>query len=193
MIDNLRIPRFLACLCVMLVPALQSAEAAIPQQERDTLIALYTSTNGGAWVNNSNWCAGQCPSSGDPVFNDPGTECTWAGIDCDAGEAHVVDIVLFHNHMVGPLPSLTALGALELIDLDNDELIGPLPDFSGMIALRQLDVHQNDIDGPMPALSGLTSLQVVRVFGNRLSGSLPELSGLVQLETFLAYSNELSG
>jgi len=163
--------RWIALACLVLAPALQCAQAAIPTEERDALIALYTSTNGDAWVNNFNWCAGACPSSGEPVFNDPGTECTWAGIGCDGTGTHVTSIGLDHNNMVGSLPAT----------------------LSALTALSILDVHQNSIDGPMPPLSGLTSLVTVRVFGNALSGPLPALEGLANLETFLAYSNQFSG
>jgi hypothetical protein len=186
--------RWIAFACLMLAPALQGAQAAVPVEERDALIALYTSTNGDAWVNNFNWCAGACPSEGEPVFNDPGTECTWAGIDCDGAGTHVTQIMLFHNNMVGPLPSaLTALAALQVLDLDNDALTGPLPDLSGMSALSIFDVHRNDIDGPVPSLSGLSGLVTVRLYGNAFSGPLPALEGLANLETFLAYSNRFSG
>ena len=186
--------RWIAFACLMLAPALHGARAAIPTEERDALIALYTSTNGDAWVNNFNWCAGTCPSGGEPVFNDPGTECTWGGIGCDGAATHVTSIVLAHNNMVGPLPSaLTGLTALQVIDLDNDALTGPLPDLSAMTELSILDVHQNDIDGPMPPLSGLNNLVTVRLYGNALSGPLPALESLANLETFLAYSNRFSG
>lgn len=191
---HIEIIRRLVGVGLLLAMMLQGAHAAIPAEERDALTALYSSTNGDAWMNNTNWCAGQCPPSGEPVFNDPGTECTWAGISCDGAGTHVVSIVLFHNHMIGPLPpSLSALTALTTLDLDNDGLQGPLPDLSGLSALQILDVHQNDIDGPLPPLSALGSLQTVRVFGNRLSGPLPDLAGLTELETFLAYSNALTG
>jgi hypothetical protein len=187
------VERFLACACLVLASAMQNASAAIPADERNALIALYSSTHGNDWRDNGNWCVGRCPASGDPTFNAPGTECTWSGIDCDAGETHVTGITLFHNHMVGPLPSLQGLTALQLIDLDNDEILGPLPDFSGLTSLWLLDLHQNDIDGAMPPISGLTTLTTVRLFGNRLSGSLPELQGLVNLEIFNADSNQFSG
>jgi hypothetical protein len=186
--------RWIAFACLMLAPALHGARAAIPTEERDALIALYTSTSGDAWVNNFNWCAGTCPSGGEPVFNDPGTECTWGGIGCDGAATHVTSIVLAHNNMVGPLPpALAALTALQVIDLDNDALTGPLPDLSAMTELSILDVHQNDIDGPMPPLSGLNNLVTVRLYGNALSGPLPALESLANLETFLAYSNRFSG
>ena len=31
------------------------AQASIPQQERDSLIALYNSTNGASWTHNTGW------------------------------------------------------------------------------------------------------------------------------------------
>src|SRR6476660_1192652 len=47
------------------------AAAAIPQTERDVLLAVYTQTDGDHWTHNDAWTG--------PV----GTECTWYGITCD--------------------------------------------------------------------------------------------------------------
>jgi len=181
-----------ALFCTLAGWACQST-AAIPLAERDALIALYTSTHGNEWVMNGNWCLGSCPLIGTPTFNDPGTECTWAGILCDATESHVTDIVLFHNHMVGPLPDLSALQSLRVVGLDHNELAGPLPPMTGLASLKIFNVHANRITGPIPDLSGLMSLEMMRLFDNQLSGPIPPLAGLSQLQLFFASSNELSG
>ncbi len=46
--------------------------AKVPQIERDTLIALYNSTNGVNWTANTGW------------LGEAGTECSWFGVRCYA-------------------------------------------------------------------------------------------------------------
>jgi hypothetical protein len=57
-------------LAFALVPC-ATATAAIPQTERDALIALYTSTDGPHWRHQDRW------------NGPPGTECTWYRVLCD--------------------------------------------------------------------------------------------------------------
>ena len=53
--------------------------AGIPSIERAALIALYNSTDGSSWSNNSGWKNGTLFFDG---FQVPGTECTWHGVTC---------------------------------------------------------------------------------------------------------------
>ena len=53
------------------------AEAAIPQQERDTLIAFYNATRGANWHTRTGW------------LGSAGTECAWYGVTCDSGQSNV--------------------------------------------------------------------------------------------------------
>ena len=46
--------------------------AQIPQIERDALIALYNSTDGANWTDNTGW------------LGEAGTECSWFGVRCYA-------------------------------------------------------------------------------------------------------------
>ena len=66
----------LAVLWVIAGPAV-SACAAIPAIERAALIALYTSTDGDQWTDNSGWKEPPLAADG---FALPGTEGTWYGI-----------------------------------------------------------------------------------------------------------------
>ncbi len=68
------------------------AQAAIPQSERDVLIALYDSTNGDSWTDNSGWNGA------------PGTECAWFGVYCDQAETHVVSLVSGVKNLTGSCP-----------------------------------------------------------------------------------------
>lgn len=179
----------LACLlaCAWALPL----QAAIPSSERQVLIDLYSNTAGGHWTDNTNWCSGTCPAIGIPTFNAIGSECTWHGIACDAGNAHVTGIALGTNNLTGALPALGALTALSSFDGHSNVLTGSLPSLTGLPALTYFDASANQLTGPIPPLA--TTLVHFDVFNNQLSGSLPSLAGLASLEFFAADSNQLSG
>ena len=94
---------------------------AIPAGERAALIDLYNSTNGATWSTKTNWNGA------------PGTECTWYGVICDAGETTVESISIDSNNLTGTLPStlanLTNLRGLGLTR--NYSLGGPIPACAG--------------------------------------------------------------
>jgi hypothetical protein len=171
----------------------QLVAAAIPQSERDVLMSLYEATNGGSWNINNNWCSGTCPIDGVPTFNDPGTECSWAHVTCDADEAHVTLLVLGDNNLNGQLPSLQGLTQLAAFEASWNNLSGPIPDFSGMNALNFVELSTDQLTGPFPDLTRLTGLYSIDVSFNQLSGPIPNFSGLALLETVNANNNLLSG
>ena len=69
-----------------------NAQAAISETERNALIALYNSTNGAAWKQNTGW------------LEDPGTECSWYGVTCDQN-GNVTNIDLYNNQLSGSIPA----------------------------------------------------------------------------------------
>ena len=76
-------------LCVILAV---SVDAAVPSHEREALVALYNSTDGANWENNTNWL------EGDPCSN------LWFGVTCDDSGTTVMDISLEVNQLSGPIP-----------------------------------------------------------------------------------------
>jgi len=159
-----------------------AAFAAIPQSERDALIALYDSTNGAHWKTNTGWNGAA------------GTECTsWFGVTCDAAQGHVVTLALQGNKLSGTLPALSALSDLQTLKLGLNQLSGAIPPLTGWVKLGVFEVFFNRFTGPIPALSGLTNLQSFLAYDNQLTGAIPELSGLTNLATFSVSSNQLAG
>ncbi|MBW2558618.1 MAG: fibronectin type III domain-containing protein [Deltaproteobacteria bacterium] len=89
----------------------QEANAAIPDSERQTLIALYNSTNGAGWTDNSNW------------LEAPGTEDTWYGVACSSTGDNVTELSLDNNQLSGNIPTeLGSLTALTNLDLNYNAL-----------------------------------------------------------------------
>src|SRR5437868_4767306 len=78
-----------------------NAAAAIPQAERDALLALYNSSGGAQWQHNIGW-------------NGPsGTECDWDNVVCDTTGSSVIELHLSYNNMTGTLAPLSPLSNLQ--------------------------------------------------------------------------------
>jgi hypothetical protein len=150
-----------------------SVQAAIPPAERQALLDLYNSTNGPGWTNNTGW--------GAPA----GTECTWYGVTCDAGETTVVQLVLSDNGLSGSIPAgLDNLSGLQVLNLSFNQLTGGIPpELSQLSTLQMLDLGWNELSGPIPPqLGNLVNLQYLLLQSNKLSGSIPSsLTGLTNL------------
>ena len=81
---------------------LGQVHAAIPTIEREALIALYDSTDGDNWNDNSGWKTPPLHTDG---FSMPGTENTWSGITCNSGNTTVEHLVLGSNQLTGNIPA----------------------------------------------------------------------------------------
>jgi len=172
------------------------------------LVALYNSTNGPGWTNNTNWLTG-------PVN-------TWHGITVENGRVTGINLGEFPgNNLSGTIPTeIGELTKLESLNLSYNELTGNIPEtIEGLVNLKNLFLHVNQLTGNIPEsignmgqleslylhvnqlsgnipesigyLSNLTSLVLSE---NRLSGSIPSsLGSLINLTTLVLYSNQLSG
>jgi hypothetical protein len=102
--QNTRKRRFLmrksGLVAVLVLIPMSYADAQIPTDEREALIALYNSTDGVNWNNNSGWLGAA------------GTECGWYRVVCSGG--HVTYLTLNWNQLNGSLPAelgnLSSLG-----------------------------------------------------------------------------------
>lgn len=160
----------------------------IPRAECESLVALYTATNGDGWTNRSGWLQTTTP-------------CSWFGVECSAG--HVQSLALHNNVLRGTLPTtLDALSALETLDLGGDgavhtnELSGTIPTTLGnLAALRSLDLTFGLLSGPIPReLGNLSNLSNLRLDNNQLNGPLPlELTTIAGLQVLSLASNQLTG
>ena len=164
-----------------------NAAAAVSPAARAALINFYNSTNGPNWNQKTGWSGAA------------GTECSWFGITCDAGQTSVTAIQLSANNLVGNVvPTFGAtddLASLDTIDLSNNPGLAsaPIPDFSALQQLRFLWLSNDKLSGTFPDLSPLTNLQWVLFDGNELNGQIASIVNLPNLAVFSAASNHLTG
>ncbi|MCK4761701.1 MAG: fibronectin type III domain-containing protein, partial [Candidatus Aminicenantes bacterium] len=134
-------------------------EVGIQTIQREALIALYNSTNGDSWADNSGWKDGELEPDG---FAIKGTEDTWYGVSCSYE------------------------GVVTSINLDNNNLVGTIPPEVGNIKdLGFVSLYNNHLTGNIPAeLGNATNLWSLLISGNNLVGEIPvnltNLTGLGQ-------------
>jgi len=156
---------------------------SISATERDALIALYNSTDGANWVNNTGW------------LGEAGTECNWHGVKCTS--AKVTSLILSSNSLKGAIPSeLGNLTNLTVLDLSINSLSGSIPSELGNLTnLTSLYLVNNSLSGAIPnELGNLTSLRSLNLGLNSLSGNIPaELGNLSNLTWLNLQLNSLTG
>ncbi len=170
---------------IMFLLAAGSAKAQIPAIERNALLALYNATNGASWLNRTGWTGAA------------GTECTWFGVTCDAGQTTVIALALAQNNLVGTIPSeIGNLSGLTFLYLWENQLSGPIPSAIGSLSLlTELSLSRNQLTGSIPStLGNLSSLKILYLWQNQLTGSIPqELGSLSELIELSLSQNQLSG
>ncbi|MBN1781116.1 hypothetical protein JW948_08340 [bacterium] len=151
------------------------------EQDSLALAALYNSTDGPNWSDNSGWLSG-------PVSD-------WFGITLHSGR--VTNIVLSNNNLSGPLPpEIGNLTALTNLQLGNNHITGNIPPGIGrMTRLGSLELFGNELTGNIPPeLFDPADLYNIILSTNALDGSIPsEIGNLSKLYQFAAGNNNLEG
>ena len=175
-------------------------------EDRDALVALYNTTDGASWTNNTNWLSEQ------PLD-------TWHGVTTDG--MRVTELHLQDNELSGTIPpELGSLTNLERLDLGVNQLTGPIPvelgsltkleelglwgnqltgqipsELGSLSKLRELWLDVNQLNGPIPASLGrLSNLEGLNLSRNRLTGQIPtELGSLTNLGSLQFNDNRLTG
>ncbi len=154
----------------------------IPRLECEALVALYNSTEGANWTNNTGWLQTNTP-------------CDWYGVNCADG--HVTQLILHDNNLSGPIPSqLANLSGLTGLWLYDNHLTGVIPPQLGnLVNLTELALYINQLSGSIPVeLGNLTKLEWLNLSRNQLTGPIPSVFGnLTQLQGLYLFSNQLTG
>jgi len=168
---------------LLLLTGVGSAVGAIPDVEREALIALYNSTNGDNWTNKYNW------------LGPPGTEGTWYGVTL-TGRGHVWKLYLDNNNLEGQIPpELGNLKDLMELELSANKLSGPIPPQLGNLDRTYwLSLHHNQLSGSIPPeLGNIRVLMRLDLRANQLSGLIPPELGSRDLYLLALSANKLSG
>ena len=165
---------FLCSIIISLLPGfIIHVSAQVAQQDSLTLVALYDSTYGESWTNNTNWLTGE------PVS-------TWYGVT--ASNNRITMVNLTNNNLDGVIPpSIGDLDSLEYLSFYGNQLSDSIPPEIGNLAqLTKLNLHTNQLSGSIPAeIGNLTELEYCYLNNNLFLSSIPEamnhLSHLVRL------------
>jgi hypothetical protein len=99
------------------------AEDTIRAAERQSLVALYDSTNGAGWTDSTGW----------KTDSDP---CTWYGVHCAIG--HVIWLHLTNNQLSGAITAeIGNLTNLTQLNLGGNQLSGSIPTEIGNLTKLQ--------------------------------------------------------
>jgi hypothetical protein len=156
----------------------------VPRRESDALRTFFNAAGGKDWSKRDNWKSA------------PGTENTWYGVTCDAGDTTVLELELRDNNLSGELPAeLGDLKNLKSLVLSSNRLTGIHQDLGKLTNLTTLDISGNRLSGPIPScIRGLKNLKTLNLSHNYFSGGLPVWIGeLENLETLNLDGNRLSG
>jgi len=145
------------------------------------LRALYLSTDGDNWTNNTGW-----PTAADFNANSSpqgGTDISgWYGVECNGAERVTELNNLWGNNLSGTLPSeLGGLSFLTILFLQNNNLSGIIPpELGNLTNLEFLRLNVNNLSGPIPPeLETLNQLTELQLNDNNLSGIIPSELGML--------------
>ncbi len=155
----------------------------VEPDDRQALVALYETTDGENWTNNTRWL------SDAPIGE-------WHGVEVD-DDGFVTELQLHGNGLSGKMPSkLRYLQQLVVLRLDENDLTGSIPPELGELSnLVSLELSDNRLSGAIPVeLGRLSKLKTLVLARNVLSGEIPsELSRLSELQSLYLHENLLTG
>ena len=170
--------------------------------DRPALMALYDSTDGANWDDNTNW-------------NTTATLDTWYGVVTDT-DGRVDSLILRDNNLDGSIPAeLGNLSKMWKLALSDNNLQGSIPtelgNLSSSLAVLELSnqgyetvdfvdgklviVRKGGLTGTIPtSFADLDKLQVLSLEDNQLTGTIPSgLDSLTAMEVLHLQNNQLSG
>ncbi|MCZ2101052.1 MAG: cadherin domain-containing protein [Chitinophagales bacterium] len=142
-------------------------QAQVSEAEFEALKAIYNSTGGSNWKENTGWVNIKTATKNDVTSE-------WHGLIVEDG--HVRRIDLRNNNLIGYLP--TQIGALEWLDnltLEGNKLEGSLPASLGnMTELTRIQLSRNLFSGPWPEnLKQLKKLEYMIALNNPFNCPFP--------------------
>ena len=182
------------------------AYAQVAEQDSLALVALYNSTDGPNWSNNTNWITsgpvsewyGVTVTGGHVIGLTLNTNQLTGSIPAEIGNlTHLAELILSFNQLSGSIPAdIGNLTNLNALNLGVNQLTGSIPpELWNLTNLTTLSLSTNKLTGSIPAeLGNLASLTVLGLSGNKLTGSIPaEIGNLTNLTKLWLSGNQLTG
>ena len=151
----------------------------ISATERDALIALYNSTDGENWKDNTGW------------LGEVGTECDWFGVYC-GGKNTVTQILLGGNLLKGSIPNeFGNLINLNYVVFNFNSLSGPIPESFWNLPWTAIHLRGNSLSGDLDKLKikNLSKFKQLDLAGNSFTGALPREIEKSEEITYLAINH----
>ncbi len=169
--------------------------AQCQEQDYFALRALYLSTGGDSWTDNTGWLT-EAEFITNPTMPAGTNVGTWYGVTTNV-DGCVTELDLSSNDLSGNIPSeLGDLNNLERLHLHGNQLSGSIPaELGNLNNLTTLFLYDNQLSGSIPAeLGNLSNLTELWLSTNDLTGSIPmELGNLSNLTELRLGSNDLTG
>lgn len=198
-------PSDTSCFKIITLDPFNQCSVECTHPDFDALMALYESTNGDQWTNNSGWQEAKEGKNCDPCSG-------WYGVNCYQNRVSGLELInnnlngqfqrnleltqlsylnISDNKLTGTLPAFSKVNRLTQIYCTNNNLYGPLPKFSELQNLAVFEGAQNNFDGSIPLLHK----KIIRfnVANNNLAGNLPNMDSLTSLRYFNINFNNLEG
>ncbi len=117
------------------------------KSECEALVAIYNSTNGDQWNDNTNWTVTTTP-------------CDWFGVTCGGG--HVTRLYLWYNNLSGTLPAeIDQLVYADVIRFEHNEICGEVPPSVMSLdnpPLWYMDINYNHLTASNPVKAWLNDI-----------------------------------
>ncbi len=158
------------------------------------LRALYLSTDGDNWSDNSGWPDANFFNA-NPTIPSGVNMSYWNGLTCQDGRINNLQIP--NNNLNGFIPTeIGLLSELENLILGSNNLSGPIPiELWDLTKLYHLELDNGSLTGQLPSeIGNLSKLSVLLLDNNNLSGSLPiEMKALINMRWITLNDNSFSG
>ncbi len=191
--------KYFSTLLFILLSTLGLYSQANHPDDYTALRALYLSTGGDRWTDNTNWpdSATFAANPTPPAGTDMGS---WFGITANNGRVEKISFDIIDqtsNNLVGTIPTeLGNLSKLKTLNLPNNKLTGSIPaEIGDLKNLTYLYLVNNQLTGSIPAEIGdLTDLIDLFLGFNKLVGNIPaEIGDLTNLNSLGLSANQLTG
>jgi len=181
---------FTFLLFILVISNSNNLSATCLQDDYVALRAIYLSTDGDNWTDNTGW-PNEAFFLSNPTLPAGTDISTWFGLIVDANGC-AIELLLGTNNLVGTIPTeIELLVNLSVFNLHENQLSGSIPPEVGSLTnLTYLNLFDNQLTGIIPSTIGnLINLYHFNLRDNQLTGNIPSTIGNLTALTFLFLHN----